>query len=960
MVPSPLRPRQSATGAALLCGIAAAACAVALLGNEQSAFLNSLPAGAAARAGSAALRGSTAGPSAKEAVRAREGGVVFSVGAAAAAALLLTAAGSARRRQTSHSSRTVLQAASLESLNVGDTFDGTVVRDAKIGVYIDIGAEKDALLPRNQVPRGKTYKAGDVIKDLTIFEVQAGDTPATRKIRLTLGKTFQAGDKVTGKVARAMAYGIFFDIGAARDGLCPSKFLSKPIDDYKVGEEVELTVAQVDGDKVTLSAGGSVDAPSASGSAGSIASLSVGQTVDGIVARVNQEYGIFFNIGMERDALCFTAQLDKPLDEYKEGDKVSNLKISNIDRQKERIEVTTRPLASEAKVGEKIEGTVVSVTKAGVFFDAGYASDFLAPISLLSKDIKDYSRGEVADLMVVQVDGQRVSVSTKSEEELGTPLSRLVRGAEITGKVQNVEQTMGLFLDIGAQKDALLRCKGVGAIVPPKPLEEYAKGEEVEGLIITKVDLKAQTVEVTLKGAEQLAPTPSGNSNAMENLKVGQKIDGTVSRVMDFGVFVSVGAERDALYATNQLDKPLSEYKPGDKLEGLNITEVDPVRQRLAVSSKPTAADYEVGQEVTGKVVKIMPFGLFIDFGAAVNGLAPIRLLEKETSEYQVGEELKGLKIAQLDKEQGKILVGQSAGSGRDASGRISIDDLQVGQKVPGVVRMARDYGVFVDIGLGRKDGLMPNAMLPEGKMASEYKSNETIDVWIVKIDPPDRITLSAVEPNEEILSRWSAPSSSTGGGDQGYIPSGRQIPDSKLWAEVINREDFISPEPFPFYEMAKKYPGLIKFPEKEQETIMFALGHGGFTGFSTSKEMMCAETAWLPIPVHLRKPDAGPPVIPEATIEDLPNYANYEYGIKPEIHVKYRCPPLNDPNWVNRPVDTEYKKPLAWEEVVRRAGPYVPISRKEGSTDDRVAKGAWKVRPFGGTHQLTSRPRGM
>ena len=110
-------------------------------------------------------------------------------------------------------------------------------------------------------------------------------------------------------------------------------------------------------------------------------SFTVGQKITGTVARVNPQrlglsthystraswsvrYGVFFQIGLgaSNDALCYTRQLDKDLEEYKEGDKVEGLTISKIDGEK--IEVTTRPLASEAKVGQKVKGIVMSTLKA--------------------------------------------------------------------------------------------------------------------------------------------------------------------------------------------------------------------------------------------------------------------------------------------------------------------------------------------------------------------------------------------------------------------------------------------------------------------------------------------------------------------------------------------------------------------------------------------------------------------
>merc|ERR1712190_5115 len=72
----------------------------------------------------------------------------------------------------------------------------------------------------------------------------------------------------------------------------------------------------------------------------------------------------------------------------------------------------------QSKEGEALEGTVNSMSKFGVLFVAGLTNDVLAPTRLLSKDLKDCSNGEVVDLIVTGVVGKRVTVSTKSAEEI--------------------------------------------------------------------------------------------------------------------------------------------------------------------------------------------------------------------------------------------------------------------------------------------------------------------------------------------------------------------------------------------------------------------------------------------------------------------------------------------------------------------------------------------------------------
>ncbi|CAE7507172.1 unnamed protein product, partial [Symbiodinium pilosum] len=609
------------------------------------------------------------------------------------------------------------------------------------------------------------------------------------------------------------------------------------------------------------------------------------------IVRVNEKYGLFINIGIGVDALCTNTQLDKPVADYQEGGKI-DVKVLNVDVGKEQVEVTTRPLASEAKVGDTVEGTVVTQIPAGVFFDAGFSRDLLCPTNFLSKPKEEYSRGEVADLTIMQVDGDRVTVSDK--KDVGKPIGSFVRGQEVSGKVVRYTEGLGIFLDVGASREALWRTKGPGATVLPKDAKEYAQGEEVSGLIITRLDVQTQTLEVAMPGAELLK-----TSLSMENMEVGQEVSGKVAKTMAFGVFVDIGAERDALYAISQLDKPLGDYKVGDELEGLRVVEVDATRQRLAVSTRPLAADFEEGQEVTGKVSKIMDFGLFVDIGASVDALLPTGMLAKDTGEYSEGEVLDDLKVSRVDIQKNQIAVGQKSG-GMSSGASLEIDSLEVGAKVPGVVRGIREYGIFVDIGLGRTDALMPNSMLGDVTSAA-FKPNQKIEVWIAQVDSSNnRVTVSAVEPTAEMRQRRGRGGGSAGASLDSYIPQGFMIPDPKRHAEIIGREDLMDPEPIPWYEWAEKYPGFIRFQEKDQVITISVRAHG----FYGEKELRHSQPAFIPIPAHLQKADAKQPTKDDLRVkyEDQP-MPNYDNGIKPEIHIKYRQPPLNDPNWREYPV---------------------------------------------------------
>merc|ERR1712228_152633 len=175
-------------------------------------------------------------------------------------------------------------------------------------------------------------------------------------------------------------------------------------------------------------------------------------------------------------------------------------------------------------------------------------------------------------------------------------------------------------------------------------------------------------------------------------------------------------------------------------------------------------------------------------------------------------------------------------------------------------------------------------------------------------------------------------------GGEYG-IPDNMCLPDPKRFVSEYGRPEVLDSDPISWREMGKKYPGLVSWPEKEYEYVISARAYG----FNCHQEMRPASTASIPIPLHLRKPDAGPPEIPFYDIEDAFPNNPYETGISPEIHVKYRQPPLNDPNWTFRPPGLADLKPMPEEVLNARIPEYVPERKETPAEGEDVPKKAVK-----------------
>lgn len=425
----------------------------------------------------------------------------------------------------------------------------------------------------------------------------------------------------------------------------------------------------------------------------------------------------------------------------------------------------------------------------------------------------------------------------------------------------------------------------------------------------------------------------------MQELVVGTPVEGTVKRVTAFGVFLDIGAERDALYPKDQVQGDMSAIKVGDTITGIRISMNDVQNMRLAVSSKKNASDFQEGDPVTGTVLKAMTFGVFVDVGASTDALVPAKWLDKDPSDYKPGEELTGLKVLSLDVAENRITLKETeemSGAGSQYESKMA--DLRVGQKISGIVGNVRDFGVFVDIGLGRQDALLPASLLGT-KNPEDFERGQKIEAFIIMANAEEgKVTLSMSEPEEggsaEAAGQVEGLEWMPGGGPPAEIPVGTMLfdmdwahawrtPLRQYFGEEIMRLGFPS-----WKSIQEKCPDLFVLPEKEVDELLGGSAYrkaksNGIPHDPTHYNKRPLEH-FIPVPPHLRKAGAE---IPDP--ESIPSQWKYVPGrgdpkptydtlIKPEIHTKYLPPPLNDPNFQWPYFDTYddvfVKKPANWQ----------------------------------------------
>jgi small subunit ribosomal protein S1 len=251
-------------------------------------------------------------------------------------------------------------------------------------------------------------------------------------------------------------------------------------------------------------------------------------------------------------------------------------------------------VAERYPVGEKTTGKVVSVTDYGVFAELEEGVEGLIHVSEMtwSKKAKHPSKivsmGDAVEVVVlnVDVDSKRISLGMK---QLQTNPWDLVSenypvGSIIEGKIKNITD-FGVFIGIEEGIDGLIHVSDLSWTERIKhPTEKYNKGETIQAVVL-KIDRENERFSL---GIKQMEPDPW--QAAIEKYPIGSKVNGKITNVTDFGVFVEVEEGVEGLVHVSEISEekvssPVGTYKVGDNLE-TRVINVSAKDRKIGLSIK--------------------------------------------------------------------------------------------------------------------------------------------------------------------------------------------------------------------------------------------------------------------------------------------------------------------------------------------------------------------------------------
>ena len=333
--------------------------------------------------------------------------------------------------------------------------------------------------------------------------------------------------------------------------------------------------------------------------------LEEGQIVKGIVKNI-ADFGAFVDLGGIDGLLHITdmswGRINHPGEMVKFEDEVE-VKVLSIDRDREKIALGLKQ--KDASPWENIEGKypvgtiheaeVVNIMSYGAFCKLEDGVEGLVHISEMSwtKRINHPSEvvasGDKALVKVLDInkDKQEISLGMKQVQE--NPWDRVAEkyppGSVITGRTRNIAN-YGAFVEIEEGIDGLLHVsdlswtKKVG-----HPSELLKKGDEVQAVVLS-VDQEKQRIALGLK---QLQEDPWLHV-IPENYRPGMVVQGTVTKIANFGVFVELEDGLEGLLhvseiADHKVEKPEDELKAGQVIE-TKILRVDSDERKIGLSLK--------------------------------------------------------------------------------------------------------------------------------------------------------------------------------------------------------------------------------------------------------------------------------------------------------------------------------------------------------------------------------------
>ena len=412
------------------------------------------------------------------------------------------------------------------------------------------------------------------------------------------------------------------------------------------------------------------------------------------VIALNAE-SVFFDIGYKSEGILpLTALQGETL---KPGDKVSvTVKGRDPDGYYELSKFKVeRPMdwtGLEKSFADKatVLGTVTGVIKGGFSVDVGVRAFMPASRSGV-RDAADMEKlvGQEIRCRIIKLDvteedvvvDRRVVAEEEERSAKDRMYSQIKEGDTVNGTVRSLTD-YGAFIDIGGV-DALLHVGEIAWGRVNKPSDVLSVGQEIEVKVL-KVSSEGDKRRIAV-GMKQLQPHPW--DGIAKKYAAGDRVRGTVTRLMEFGAFVELEPGIEGLihisemsWSRGKVRKASDVVKPGETVEVV-VLGVQPAEHRISLGLKQALGDpwadvsqrFSVGSAIEGPVTSLTKFGAFVQMAEGVEGMVHVseivadKRINQPSDVLRVGQVVKALVIGiEPEKRQVRLSMKQLVPTGLD------------------------------------------------------------------------------------------------------------------------------------------------------------------------------------------------------------------------------------------------------------------------------------------------------
>ena len=292
----------------------------------------------------------------------------------------------------------------------------------------------------------------------------------------------------------------------------------------------------------------------------------------------------------------------------RKGD-VIKCKIIELDKENNKIILSIKHLSSDPwqnvaekyPAGKKVKGKVVSIQDFGAFIELEPGVEALLHVSEMSwsrKRIhpsKVLQVGEIVEILIKETNTEDKKISLSLKSILPTPWEildeKFNKGDKIKGTIKTITP-FGLFIDVGEEENAFIHKNDISWTKKYVDLKtNYKIGDEIEGIIL-ELDKDSKKFTMSIKHLTEDPYIVFANKNAP-----GTIIEGKVTSVESFGVFVDLGNDVEGLVhisqlSTDRVKEPSLLFKEGDTVKS-TIKNIDLENRKIALSIKDYMAHEE-------------------------------------------------------------------------------------------------------------------------------------------------------------------------------------------------------------------------------------------------------------------------------------------------------------------------------------------------------------------------------